>query len=283
MFLRDSSHIRARQIVSWGLNAALALLALVTLWPFVQSCIRQIAAPSPGRLVRPGMPLALPGVDWSGNARHLVLVLSRGCPYCEESLGFYRKSFERIRNTPHLSFLVVSPDPTELISQWLEENEIRPDEILHVEGRELSALGLPLTPTAMLVDSTGLVTDVAIGKLTTVEETEVLSRLDVSSTAPPLFPRFALEIDEEEFRNLRSTERPTILDVRERHQHQESGARSVVNIPSREVQTRGPIELSSRNPIVIDCSLEGASIYECRLAGRALLGNGFSRVLVFSP
>ena len=133
----------------------------------------------------------------------------------------------------------------------------------------------------MLVNGAGLVTDAAIGKLTTLEETKLLSRLDVSSTAPPLFPRFAIEIDEEQFDNLRYSDRPTILDVRERHQRQESSARSVVNIPSREVQTRGPIELSSTNPIVIDCSLEGASIYECRLAGRALLASGFSRVVVF--
>ena len=100
----------------------------------------------------------------------------------------------------------------------------------------------------MLVNGAGLVTDAAIGKLTTLEETKLLSRLDVSSTAPPLFPRFAIEIDEEQFDNLRYSDRPTILDVRERHQRQESSARSVVNIPSREVQTRGPIGIVVDEP-----------------------------------
>jgi len=89
------------------------------------------------------------------------------------------------------------------------------------------------------------------------------------------------EIGETELLALAS-ERPVILDIRERDEFARRHRPDAVNIPRDELSIRAYIELDRARPVVIDCSTLEARI--CHNAAASLRrGPGLTRVLVFMP
>src|SRR5438093_12822371 len=69
-------------------NLAIVIVAVVVVGNFVWTRTRpkqNISAPSVGNVV------SLAGVNWRDNGRTLLMVLQKGCVYCEASAPFYRK------------------------------------------------------------------------------------------------------------------------------------------------------------------------------------------------
>jgi TonB family protein len=88
------------------------------------------------------------------------------------------------------------------------------------------------------------------------------------------------EIDEAQFGPLHGALEPVVLDIRSRtaylHRHREGA----VNVPLRELLTRGGAELPRSRLIVIDCSAENHKADFCGVATHFLTSAGFSQVAV---
>lgn len=119
-----------------------------------------------------GSTISLAGVKWDEGAT-LVLVLQKGCRFCEESSDFYRKLHdERSGSRPRM----IAPVPGDKsdIANYLAQQGVVVDEILNPS---LSDINVPFTPTLLLVDRSGKVSDVWVGKLVSTKEAEVSRRL----------------------------------------------------------------------------------------------------------
>jgi hypothetical protein len=111
------------------------------------------------------------GVDWKKNRRTLVLAISTTCHFCTESAPFFRRLAEV---TKDLKTVAVLPQPVPEAQQYLSKVGVHVDEVRQVP---LSTVGVRATPTVLLVNDSGVVTDVWVGKLPPEQETQVLTAL----------------------------------------------------------------------------------------------------------
>jgi hypothetical protein len=128
-----------------------------------------------GRVSGPqrGTKLEIPGVNWSGSRQTLVLALSTHCRFCAGSAGFYRQA-GHLAKANVVRIVAVLPEPTNEASLYLERLEVPVSLVTQVP---LGRLHVSATPTLMIVNSEGEITDSWIGQLTPNLEKEVMSKL----------------------------------------------------------------------------------------------------------
>jgi hypothetical protein len=112
------------------------------------------------------------GVDWKRNHRTLVLAISTTCHYCKDSVPFYQKLGAAGND---VKMVAVLPQPVAEAQQYLGGAGVRVDDVRQVS---LNTLGVRGTPTLLLVNDVGVVTDVWVGKLQPDQEAQVLTALE---------------------------------------------------------------------------------------------------------
>jgi hypothetical protein len=110
-------------------------------------------------------------VDWARNHRTLVLAVSTACHYCQDSIPFYRKLGEAGAD---VKMVAVLPQSVPEAQQYFGSGGVHVDDVKQVP---LNTLGVRATPTLLLVNDVGVVTDVWVGKLQPEQETQVLTAL----------------------------------------------------------------------------------------------------------
>jgi hypothetical protein len=166
-------------------SANIAIILVATLLAAVLVERYLLAPKTPGKgasaeaLLRPGSRLSLAGVDWGKSDRTLLMVLSTNCHYCNESAPFYQRlAQEKAKWGGKARLVAVMPQETSESQKYLGEHGIAVDEIKQASPGAVQAPG---TPTLLLVDQTGIVTNAWVGKLTPDKESEVLDRLQSKS------------------------------------------------------------------------------------------------------
>jgi hypothetical protein len=114
----------------------------------------------------------LPGIDWKGNGRTLVLAISTSCHFCTESAPFYRRLQAEVGKSVKL--VAVLPQSATEAQQYLSGEGVQ---VTQVKQIELGELGVQGTPTLLLVNSSGVVTNIWAGKVRSEDEDKVLSTL----------------------------------------------------------------------------------------------------------
>jgi peroxiredoxin len=143
-----------------------------------------LSAPTPPAVAeRPGIQsgtkLSLPGMEWGRSRRTLLMVLSTNCHYCTESAPFYQKLAQEKTKHTDVGLLAVLPQSVEESRKYLDEHDVRVDEVRQVSPGALNVSG---TPTLILVDQSGSVIESWVGKLSPEKEGEVLKRVLVQGT-----------------------------------------------------------------------------------------------------
>lgn len=110
------------------------------------------------------------GVDWAKNHRTLVLAISTKCHFCKDSIPFYRKLSAADKD---VKMVAVLPQSITESQQFLGDAGVHVDDVK--QASLLSSLGVRGTPTLLLVNDIGVVTDVWIGKLQPDGEAQVFS------------------------------------------------------------------------------------------------------------
>ena len=128
----------------------------------------------------------LDGWDWSAHDRTLMLVLRKGCHFCEDSVPFYQRLVATQREDGSTAALIaVFPDSEDAAKEVIRSQGL---EIRALPGVSLEGLKVSGTPTLLLVDKSGTVLNAWIGVLSPRQELEVVKALAChggSCSGPP--------------------------------------------------------------------------------------------------
>jgi thiol-disulfide isomerase/thioredoxin len=104
----------------------------------------------------------LSGYDWSSSPETLVFAVRQGCHFCEDSMPFYRKLAELEKaHRLKANLLMVFPDSSETANKVLHLQNVN---LQVISGVSLKNLGVGGTPTLILADSKGKVTNFWVGE-----------------------------------------------------------------------------------------------------------------------
>lgn len=161
------------QRVEFIANALIIVVAVALLAVIGQKYLfNRTVQPSP---VQPsvGTKVKLPDADLSGHPKTLILALQKGCHFCSESAPFYKRLLEGARGG-NVRLLAVLPGTPEESMAYLKELGLTN---LEVKQSPLNAIQVGGTPTIILTNDKGEVTNFWVGKLEADKEEEVLSQL----------------------------------------------------------------------------------------------------------
>jgi thioredoxin-related protein len=113
-------------------------------------------------------------IDWSKSDKNLLLVLSNTCHFCTESAPFYQRLVQERTQRDTFRLAAVLPQPVNEGRSYLNGLGVNINEVKQLSP---SAIRIRGTPTLLLVNSAGVVTDEWLGKLPPQKENEVLNRL----------------------------------------------------------------------------------------------------------
>lgn len=260
----------------------------------------------PRELIHIGSKLTLNGVDWNANGRTLLFAFSRNCAYCTESAPFYRSLAQELAEQKTAHIVAVLPDAVVDAQKYLDELGVQ---VSVVKQASLKALGVRGTPTLMLIDQIGVVTDMWVGKLTESQEIEVVNQVfrrdgnaslivqhakntNSSKGTPAKSSQASAKsegvtvtnglltiIDEAEIESFRKSGRNVVLlDVRDRPAYSKNHLPEAKNIPVDEIEARAINELSPSNIIITYCRCRDTNLSE--FARDLLNKNGFPQVAV---
>lgn len=114
---------------------------------------------------------AVTNVDWKKNGQTLIMAVSSTCHFCTDSRDFYQQLAQARGRTRLLAIL---PQPVEEGRRYLKSLGVAVDEIRQYSLDSIDVTG---TPTLMLVNSYGIVTDTWVGRLQRAQEEEVLGKM----------------------------------------------------------------------------------------------------------
>jgi thioredoxin-related protein len=123
-----------------------------------------------------GKKVLLQGEDWAKNGQTLLLVLQQGCRFCSESAPFYQRLAREENEHRATRLIAVLPQDVNTSRQYLSELGVHIEEVRQVQA---ASLGIRGTPTLLLVNDEGVVTESWVGRLSADEEAEVIERLRV--------------------------------------------------------------------------------------------------------
>jgi len=124
-----------------------------------------------------GNKLSLPGEDWAANGETLVIAMQVGCDYCEEMAPFYKELTDRLAGRKDLRIVAVLPQPLDESQDFLKGAGL---DIADVKQAELKSISVKGTPTVIVVDQTGTVTDTWLGVMSADQKSALMTRLKVN-------------------------------------------------------------------------------------------------------
>lgn len=123
--------------------------------------------------IKTGGQVPVEGVDWKGNRRTVVLVLSTTCPHCADSASFYRQiSAHRKKG---LRIVAVFAEAVPTAQSFLSEHQVEVDQVLQ---RPPDKIGVRGVPAVLLVGATGKLDGAWLGKVGPSTEEKILRQLE---------------------------------------------------------------------------------------------------------
>lgn len=119
-----------------------------------------------------GRTVQVSGLSFPRARASLLLVISTKCHFCQESLPFYRALSADFKGKADL--LAVLPQPQPEAAAFLNAASVQ---VAQVATASPSQLGVSGTPTLLLLDSSGKVQEVWLGRLDEAGQAQVRKRL----------------------------------------------------------------------------------------------------------
>ena len=159
-------------------NLAVVIAAGVVVWLAVQR-LSPLPAPDANVYVVGDKMDPVAGVDFHASPRTLLMALRRDCQFCQDSVPFYKNLSEAVQNGVDggVRLVVVSTDPTVLLSAYLAKSGVRVDQVVATRP---GALRIPGTPFLALINAAGIVENVWRGRLADSQERQVFLALGLA-------------------------------------------------------------------------------------------------------
>lgn len=120
-----------------------------------------------------GKQMNLPGINWAEQPKTLILALQTSCHFCNEGAPFYKRLIESVKDK-NMKLIAVFPTDIEESKAHLNKLGITN---MDVKQASLDSIQVRGTPTLILINNKGEVTNFWRGKLSPDKETEVLEKL----------------------------------------------------------------------------------------------------------
>ena len=170
---------KVNQKVELVANILVVVVAVLVIGIFIQNYFfapSTIVKQPEQQLPAVGRKLNLENVDFSQQSKTVLLALQTGCRFCNESIPFYKRMLEKTKGQ-NIKFIAYFPTKVENSTNHLAELGITE---MEVRQAPISALEPSGTPTLIITDTKGEITDFWIGKLPPEKEAEVISKLQKS-------------------------------------------------------------------------------------------------------
>lgn len=158
-------------------NVAIVIVAVVLVFVLAKKFVfndASTAAKVPKENISAGMKVNLPEADFAANGSTLLLILSTDCHFCHESLPFYQRVIEQSARSGRVKIAAVFPQDAKTGEEYLKSNGVTVSRVFQAQPPNLGVGG---TPSLLLVDKDGVVTETWFGKLAAPEENKVLGQL----------------------------------------------------------------------------------------------------------
>jgi rhodanese-related sulfurtransferase len=287
------------RILEWAANTisivAATVIVAVVVRDYVGEGHRAAASAIPT-----GQPVAMRDVMWSNYASTVVIVASVNCKYCSESAPLYRELLKASegQRSRSVHVLAVFPESEVQVKAYLAARDLQ---FTDVRFRSLAELHVQATPTVILVDRTGIVRGSWTGVLSSKQEADLFSRLQLTRAPAARQARNRDDLDRTDRANASSAEDylqaateygpPPIVDIRERALFSKGHVNGALNIPLAELEVRARHELPKSLPIFIYCRFapsceaaasEQGTLTHCALAQYILAESGFTNARFLS-
>lgn len=113
-------------------------------------------------------------VDFTKYEKTLLFALSKVCRFCSESAPFYQRIIREIAQQQNIQCFLLFPHNADEGKKYLNDLNIISDQEKQADFRSLQISG---TPTLILADNSGVVTNVWTGKLQANQEEDALTKL----------------------------------------------------------------------------------------------------------
>jgi thioredoxin-related protein len=104
----------------------------------------------------------------------MILALQTRCKFCAESAPFYKQVADKTSKQSALHLVAVFPQEADAAKAFLDSLGVS---VRDIRQAPLNALGVSGTPTILLLDNTGLITEAWLGRLDPEREAEVLRQI----------------------------------------------------------------------------------------------------------
>jgi thiol-disulfide isomerase/thioredoxin len=153
-------------------NIAVLIVALVVLSVLAANYFSRRSTPQLHAGLQKGQTFPqVSGISYNAPSQTLLVVMSTKCHYCVESLPFYKQLAEAQRNNGRVRIVAVFPNNADEVRQFVQQNNLNLETIADVS---LATLNISGTPTAILIDNSGRVSDFWIGKQPPEIEQQIL-------------------------------------------------------------------------------------------------------------
>ena len=251
------------------LNIAILVVAITLCALFVKKYFFQ-PTQNYDYAIAPDARLFINGINWADSERTVLVALSKDCRYCSSSAEFYRRLAAGITSQTNTRLIAVFPERDSEAEAYLRQLEVPIREVRYVS---LSSLGIKNVPTLAILDRNGVVTDMWVGKLSPLKESDLLAKLSLENTRSPdewSISEASLE------RKVANKEQLLLLDIRHRGAFSIKHRDGARNIPLDELPVRAQNELPMDQTIVIHSN----DLSEADFAYSILDTQGFAHVLV---
>lgn len=106
-----------------------------------------------------GTRMSVPNVNWQENRMSLILFLKKDCVFCKASAPFYRQLIAD-GSQRNVKWIAILPESVEEGKAYLRSLELPID---NVQSASLSSYKIRGTPSALFVDSQGIIKSVWLG------------------------------------------------------------------------------------------------------------------------
>lgn len=157
-------------------NTLIIIVAVLLIGVIVQKYFFSTTTANQKARLQPvvGSKLNVSDVNFSSQPKTLALVLQTGCHFCNDSAPFYKRIVE---NTQNMNVKLVAVFPTNIEESKAHLNELGLTS-LEVKRSPLDNIQVSGTPTLILTNDKGEITDYWVGKLTPDKEMEVINKLN---------------------------------------------------------------------------------------------------------
>ncbi|MGH9596122.1 MAG: peroxiredoxin family protein, partial [Edaphobacter sp.] len=160
-----------KTILEQTINVAILAVCILTVYTFITHSVPFSQWRDESRFK--GLALSSPpGYIWASHPETLVLALREGCPFCEASYPFYRKLNElETHNGLRAHLLAVMPNDKTSGASELKSAGLTIDGVF---DQPLNSIKVTGTPTLLLVNAQGRVTQAWVGQLPSSREKDVI-------------------------------------------------------------------------------------------------------------